>query len=93
VKVGKNMKRTLMCLVSIIGTITVSSCGGSRTQSPAVNANQNVSNTAGRSSTVGTGSPGGTTSSGPTTTNTGESAGSGPQNQGIGGGSSANGNR
>lgn len=91
-KVNKNMQRTLISLVLIIATIAVSGCGGSRTQSPAANANQNTSNTAGRSSTVGTGAPGQTTSTGPTTPNTGESAGTGPQNQGIGG-APANGNR
>lgn len=91
-KVSKNMQRILSCLVLIVATIAVSGCGSSRTESPAANANQNISNTAGRSSTVGTGSPGGTTPTGPTTTNTGESAGTGPQNQGIGGRSPDNGN-
>ena len=70
------MHRALILMVSIIATIALSGCGSTGTQTPIGNANQGTSNAG--------------------TTNAGNSSplnqGSGPQNQGIGGGAPVNGN-
>jgi hypothetical protein len=70
------MQRTLIIPVLLVVAIALSGCGSAGTQTPTGNANQGTSNAG--------------------TTNAGNSSplnqGSGPQNQGIGGGAPVNGN-
>ncbi|HKC62705.1 MAG TPA: hypothetical protein VKB86_03665 [Pyrinomonadaceae bacterium] len=81
------MRRALTLLLFLINLIAWTGCGTQGPRPPIVNAGEGerTANTAGRASTVGTRMTDDTVPTGPTSTNTGQSAGVGPHNQGIGG--------
>lgn len=81
------MRRALALLLFLTNLIAWTGCGTQGPRPPVINAGEGerTANTAGRVSTVGTHMTGDTVPTGPTSTNTGQSAGVGPHNQGIGG--------